>query len=168
MKKKQKSKIKSDYLLPQLYKEYKQIYTNTSILTDVEFRKVIKSFNKKFVQRLYEGTYFRLPYKLGDFYIRKYKPKVKIDSNGQIVMNDRKSIDYKATNELWKKHPKLAHKQRVYYDNFHTDGYKFKFNWKRYHLGELFKIYNFHAAKYTRLNLAKYLRINPNQDYYDN
>lgn len=168
MKKKHKNKIKSDYLLPQLYKEYKKVYSFTDVLNDSEFRKIIKCFNKKFVKKLYEGTYFTLPYKLGDFYIRKYKPLVKIDKDGNIVMTNRRSVDYKSTNQLWKDYPELKHKQRVYYDNLHTDGYMFKFNWRRYHLGEMFKLYNFYAAKNIRINFAEYLRNNPNQHYYDN
>lgn len=164
MKKEPKSKIKNDYLMPDIHKFFKIVF-NEDISSSI-FSSILKLFNQKLIKELYTGSYFHLPYKLGDLYIRKYKPVIKIDSDGNIVMRTQKAIDYKATNQLWKDYPELEHKQRVYYDNFHTDGYKFKFMWKRYHLGKKFKMYNIYIAKDTQRNFAKYLRNHPNQSYY--
>jgi hypothetical protein len=161
-----KKKFKHDYLLMDMYKFYSKLYDDP--VDYKTFAKVIDSFNSRLVKEIYKGAYIDLPYSLGDLYIYKYKPKFKFDEEGNIILNKKfKMIDYKATNELWKKYPELEHKQRVFYDNFHTDGFKFRITWKRYHTNRYNKLYNFVPARAFQRDLASYLREHPNQSYYD-
>ena len=155
-----------DFNLKELYTYYKKI-TKESV-NYKEYTKIIKVFNKLFIEELYEGAYLELPYKLGTIYIQKYKPKYKFNDDGDLTnAGQNNMIDYKATNELWRKHPELAHKQRVFYSNEHSDGFKFKIKWKSGKIRNI-SIYNFIPAKSLRRNLAQYIRNNPNKDYYDN
>lgn len=162
--KKSKSKYKHDYGLTHVYKFYKSKYEN--IIDYKKFTTIINAFNNKVIQKLYEGEYISLPYSLGDLFIYKFKPRLKFDENGEVIAK-RGVIDYKATKELWKEYPELAHVKRVCYDNFHTDKYKFSIRWKRYHTVRVHKLYNFIPARAFKRNLAAYLREHPNQNYYD-
>ena len=155
-----------DFNLKELFIYYKQ---KTKKPVDYKmFTEVIKTFNKQFVQELYDGTYLNLPHNVGNMYIKKYKPQYKFNEEGELTNSGQNNmIDYKATKELWAKHPELTHKQRVFYTNDHTDGFKFKIIWKQGSVQNIY-IYNFVPAKSLRRNLAQYIRNNPNKDYYDN
>ena len=155
-----------DYNLKEVYSFYKSNVDDNVNYT--VFSEVIKSFNKNLIDELYDGTYIQLPYRIGDIYIKKYKPNYKFDEAGNLTnQGQNQMIDYKATNELWAKHPELAHKQRVFYTNDHSDGFKFKIKWKQGRLKNIY-IYNFVPAKGLRRSLASHIRNNPNKDYYDN
>jgi nucleoid DNA-binding protein len=160
-----KKKFKHDFATKDIYKVYKKRVSKS--LNYKQFSLVLNTFNEKLIKSIYNGAYIQLPYKLGDLYIHKYKPKLKFDENGEVVtLCKRGMVDYKATNELWREFPELAHIKRVYYDNFHTDRYKFKIVWKRYHTIRICKIYNFRPARAFSRGLAQYLKSNPNQNYY--
>lgn len=162
-----KKKIRTvDYNLKDVFAYYKGIVKTA--VNYATFSKVIKSFNKHFVNELYDGAYLTLPHKLGDIFIIKYKPVYKfsesneLNNHGQVGM-----IDYKATKELWVAHPELAHKQRVFYSNEHSDGFKFKIKWLPGKVRNK-AVYTFIPAKSLKRNLAKYIRNNPNKDYHGN
>lgn len=161
-----KKKFKHDYGLKHLFLFYRDKYENP---VDYKvFSTVINLFNNKLINEVYRGAYISLPYTLGDLFIYKYKPKLKFDEQGNVITHNRyMMIDYKATKELWKDHPELEHKQKICYDNFHTDGFKFAISWKRYHTRRLHKLYNFIPSRSFRRGLATYLFSHPNQDYYD-
>jgi len=157
---------KIDYNLKDVYQYYKKVTPDT--VNYSLFSEILKSFNLHFAKELYDGSYLKLPYRLGNIFVYKYKPKYKFDEEGNLINHGQNNmIDYKATKELWKEHPELKHKQRVFYDNDHSDGFKFKIKWK---VGKVrnIRLYNFIPAKSLKRNLAKYIRSNPNQDYYDN
>jgi hypothetical protein len=155
-----------DYNLKELFKYYKSTVKNS--VNYAIFVLVIKKFNLLFAKKLYEGAMLKLPNRLGEIYIIQYKPKFKFDEKGELTNKGQcKMIDYKATKELWKNHPELAHKQRVFYVNEHTDGLKLKIKWWPGSVKNI-NIYNFAPAKSLRRNLAKYIRSNPNTEYYDN
>lgn len=161
-----KKKFKHDYGLTHMYKFYKEKYT--SPLEYKTFKQIIDLFNTKLINEVYKGAYVTLPYTLGDLFIYKYKKKIYFDSEGNILNKNKSNLtDYKATKELWKEYPELEHKQWVYYDNSHTDNFKFAISWKRYHTIRMHKLYNFKPAREFSRGLARYLKNNPNQNYYD-
>jgi len=160
-----RSKYKHDYGLKHMYKFYKEKYTLP--LDYKTFTNIIDLFNSKLINKVYEGSYISLPYILGDIFIYKYKKRIIFDENGEVVNKNKYNlIDYKATKELWKEYPELEHKQRVFYDNSHTDNYRFAISWKRYHTTRMHKLYNFKPTRAFSRGLAKYLKNNPNQNYY--
>lgn len=161
-----KKKFKHDYGLKNIYQFYKEKYTHP--IDYKTFTVVLNLFNIKLIENLFKGSYFNLPYSLGDLFICKYKPRLRFDENGEVISwNKSNMIDYKATKELWEEYPELAHKQRVPYTNFHTDSFKYKIHWKRYHTNRTNRLYNFIPARDVKRSLARYLKSNPNQDYYD-
>jgi len=161
-----RSKYKHDYGLTHMYKFYKEKYTLP--LNYKSFKQIIDVFNSKLINEIYKGAFISLPYSLGDLFIYKYKKKIYFDNNGEIINKNKRCLfDYKATKELWKEHPELEHKQRVLYDNSHTDNFRFHIAWKRYNTIRLHKLYNFKPARDFSRGLARYLKSNPNQNYYD-
>lgn len=162
-----KKKFRHDYGLKHLFAFYKDSYEHP--VDYKTYSKVINQFNQMLIKQVYNGAYITFPYALGDLYIIKHKPKLKFDELGNIVTHNRyMMVDYKATKELWNEHPELKHQQKVYYDNFHTDGFKFTIKWKRYHTLRAHKLYNFIPSRSFRRGLANFLFSNPNQDYYGN
>jgi hypothetical protein len=160
-----KKKFKHDFGVRHILYYHNKNYPKRLEYKDIST--VLNIFNNKLIESLYKGAYITLPYSLGDLYIYKYKPKFRFDKNGTIITKNKfKMIDYKATNKLWKTYPELAHKKYICYDNFHTDGYKFRIKWKRYHKNRLNRLYNFTPARSFSRGLAQYLRKNPNQSYY--
>lgn len=161
-----KKKFKSKQGTRDIYYFYRRNYAND--VGVINFSKILNMFNNKLIEEIYKGAYITLPYSLGDLYISKYKSKYQFDSEGNVITKGKFGIiDYKATKELWKDHPELNHKKYVYYDNFHTDGYKFRIKWKRYHRNRTNRLYNFKPSRQFSRGLAAYLRKNPNQSYYD-
>jgi hypothetical protein len=163
---KKKKKFKDDYGVRALYYFYRRTYANA--VDGKEFSEIINLFNNKLIEEIYKGAYITLPYSLGDIYITKYKKEYEFDEDGNVITKNKfNMVDYKTTKELWQEHPELKSKQYVYYDNFHTDGYKFRIKWKRYHTVRANKLYNFKPSRSFSRGLAAYLRQNPNQSYYD-
>ncbi len=157
---------KIDYNMHDIYAYYRKTRQNKE--NYAKFSKILKTFNKKLVEHAHNADYLTLPYKLGDIYVKKYKPTYKFKEDGSIdTFGQPGIVDFKATKELWEKYPELKHKQRVLYDNSHTDGFKFKIHWRRGNVKNV-TIYNFRPARYFKRGLAEYLRRNPNQEYYDN
>ncbi|MCP4255505.1 MAG: hypothetical protein GY775_19290 [Candidatus Scalindua sp.] len=162
-----KKKFKSDYGILELFQFYNKSYNNT--VETMIFSKVLNSLNLELIDSIYKGAFISFPYSLGDLYISKFKQKLKFDSAGNIITKNKfKMIDYKATNELWKAKPEFKKLgKKIVYENFHSDGYKLKINWKRYHTVRTNKLYNFTPSRAFRRNLATYIKDNPNQIYYD-
>lgn len=153
-----------DYNLKDMYKYYKKTMETT--VNYKTFIKVIKTFNYHFVDSLLHGEYLELPNRIGDIFIQKYEPKFKFDDNGNLINHGQHNmIDYKATKKLWEEYPELAHKQRVFYTNEHSDGFKFKIKWKKANVKNI-RLYSFIPAKNLKKSLAKFIRNNPNQNYY--
>lgn len=161
-----RKKFKEKYGTRDIYYFYRRNYAND--VGVINFSKILNLFNNRLIEEIYKGAYITLPYSLGDLYIRKYKHTYKFDNKGNMLLKNKSTfIDYKATKELWEEHPNLTHKQYVYYDNFHTDGHRFRIKWKRYHSARTNKLYNFKPSRQFSRGLAAYLRKNPNQSYYD-
>lgn len=160
------NRFKHSYGVRDVIYYYKRTFPNKLDCTGIS--KVLNLFNSALIENMYKGAYITMPFSLGDLFIYKYKPKVRFTKEGEIDTYKRfKSVDYKATNELWKDYPEFKGKKYITYDNFHTDGYKFKIHWKRYNVNRKNRLYNLIPARTFSRGLAEYLRKNPNQSYYD-
>lgn len=157
---------KVDYNLKEIFQYYRNTRENT--VDYKTFSHILKLFNVKLLQHAFNADYLILPSKIGDIYVKKYKPSYKFKENGEIDTYGKPGlIDFKATKDLWEKHPELAHKQWLVYDNHHSDGYKLKIYWRRGAIKNIL-LYNFRPARVFKRGLAKFTRNNPNRDYYDN
>ena len=149
-----------------VYKFYKEKYEHP--LEYQLFSDILEEFNMRLVKKIYEGCYISLPYSLGDIYIIKYKARIRFNEDMTPVTKGKYGlIDYKATNELWKEHPELKNKERVLYDNFHSDNFKFKIKWRKNYTNRFHKLYNFKACRNFSRGINTYVRTHPNQEYYD-
>ena len=164
--KEKRSKHIHDYTLQDMYKYYNHNYRDR--LDEKEYSKVIKAFNSKLIDYIYNGACIEFPYSLGDLHIVKYKEKMKFDEKGNLMTKGkRKLIDWKATKELWEENEEAKKiKKLVSYDNIHSDGYKFRVKWKRYHTVRTNRLYNFIPARSFSRGINKFIKDNPNQSYY--
>lgn len=141
-------------------------HSTTGGLTSTQFRLILKLFFTKLVSKIYSGFKISLPLQLGDFFVMQYLQKLKLDDNGEII-SKRHLNDYKATKELWKEKPELAHKKYIYYTNDHTDNKRFKLNRNNYKGKVKLRSYNFKPARAFSRGLAQHIFKNPNTEYYE-
>lgn len=130
------------------------------------FYKILSLFFLKVKRELYAGRLIKLPYGLGSYFIEKYKPKLKQNDKGEYYVASCKAVDFKATKALWAERPDLkAKKQRVFYENKHTDGYQYKLSRTKFRSGFLQKIYNFKPAEGFSTDLAQVLFKDPYREF---
>lgn len=144
MKARGKGKNKADYTLQDSYEEFcSRMVSSTTLngdkitiksaykITKILYTAIIKEYLKaKTNDIIYNAGTFKYPNRLGSLRIKKKKSKLRL-KDGKL---DTKYIpvDYKATNELWKKDPEAKkNKKCVFLTNDHTDGYKYSFFWSK-------------------------------------
>lgn len=135
------------------------------IISKDMFRTILREFFSELVEYLYEGFLIKLPFGLGGYHIGKYKPAIGKDKNGNYYMKGRKAVDYKATKEMWLKHPELRSKIYIYYENLHTDGYKVKLYKGIMNKKILNALYNFKPANTFSRGLAKVMFKYPHREF---
>ena len=160
-----KVKYKSDIGLGDIYSEYKKSVKNP--LNRSDFMKTMYSFLKNLVKGMIEESMvFKLPFFLGTIGIKKYDaPDLVFGSDGKIDHNRCNiSIDFGETNKLWKEYPELKEQKKViYHENEHTDGKRVKIKWNYV----TFRGYTFSPCRNFKRSLAKFIKLNPNTEYYD-
>ena len=136
------------------YSKYlKKRNEKNNIVDPIVFAKVLNDFNKEIRRKLIEEAFdFIIPVKMGQLCIKKYKPKVIIKKDGTIL-NTKLAIDWEKSKKLHKK---------VYHLNWHSDGYKYKFNYSFYRSILPNKhYYKFITCRTMKRQLAKTIK-NPN------
>lgn len=120
----------SDYGVKDYYKDYKKRSNNKSI-TAKEYADIIDMILTGIRDKMSTSMYdFKLPSNLGRIVVRKYIPKVKLDTNGNPVV--RLAPNWKATKQLWNDYPATKEvKQLVYHTNDHSSGYLFAIDYKK-------------------------------------
>jgi hypothetical protein len=99
---------------------------------------------------------FDIPYDLGMLGIRKFKPKLGLDSNGKLI--NKLPVNPRATIELWNSNPEAKEKKvLVRYTNKHTNGYVFTIHYfKKYKAKFKNKtLYSFETVRNFKQKLKK-------------
>jgi hypothetical protein len=125
-----RDRVTADYGAKESYEYYKR--DNKNPVEKKEYNKVLLKINRKLADLvIYENIDFRFPLGIGNFRIKKYKPKLKLDEDGNLLTNNI-NVDYKKTKELWGKNPeKRRNKVVVFNFNEHTKGYRGRFWWDK-------------------------------------
>ena len=158
--KKRPRKIKVDCGRVDMYKAYsKENKLETSISSSLH-SKILNSFNKKISKKIMEESFeYIIPYRLGNLRIKKYKPSIKIDENGNL---DYKGLspNWKATKELWKKDKDAKkNKKIVFHTNDHSDGYNYKWHFSNYRSNcENRSVYSFIPSRTNKRTLAELIK----------
>jgi len=126
------SKIKVDCGRMDMYKHYLKLDKNNNASYS-EYAKVLNAFNKKISEKIMKESFeFIIPYRLGNLRIKKYKPSIKVDKNGNLNYK-RLNPNWKATKELWNKDKEAKNtKKIVFHTNDHSDGYNYKWHFSNY------------------------------------
>lgn len=143
-----------------MYKEYLKKDKLEYKIDSSLYSKVLNSFNKKISKKIMKESFeYMLPYRLGNLRIKKYKPSIKIDENGNL---DYKGLspDWKATKELWKKDEDAKkNKKLVFHINDHSDGYNYKWHFSNYRSNcENRSVYSFIPTRTNKRTLAKLIK----------
>jgi hypothetical protein len=122
-----KHKILSDYGTADYYKYYKDKGGSLNYST---YTKILRRFNILVGELIVNNEYnYKLPARLGILSVRKIKTYVKF-VDGKVKTN--LPINHKETNELWAVDPVAkAERRRVYIENKHSNGYKYKFTYDK-------------------------------------
>ena len=130
--KKRPRKVKVDCGRMDMYKAYLKNNKEDKVGYSA-YSKILNSFNKDISEIIMKESFeYIIPYRLGNLRIKKYKPSIRIDKEGNL---DYKGLnpDWKATNDLWAtdKTAKDA-KKLVFHINDHSDGYNYKWHFSNY------------------------------------
>lgn len=144
-------RVKVQYRTTQkeVYLRFKQKYPHIKISFN-EWASVIYSFNYAFRDYVLEtGHRCKFIHGFGDFAITKWKPdKTKIINGEEKVTLP---VDWKKTKEAGKK---------IYYFNYNTDGYKFKWKWFA-RVGRICdtSLWNFKPSRVSSRLLKHYIQL---------
>ena len=163
--------IKSDVVHSTIYKKYVKLCTDNNEIpvSNKEFTRIVVEFNKRVIQKIYEGFVFRVPFNLGSIGIVKSNTIVEFGEDGEIdPIKSTISTDWGNTLKLWKKRPDLMHKKYVYHENLHSQGIRYKIMWKKLYMNDrLSKYYKFIPVRWFKRGLAKYIKTNKHVEYYE-
>tara|TARA_R110002012_G_scaffold263322_2_gene446046 strand:+ start:1338 stop:1844 length:507 start_codon:yes stop_codon:yes gene_type:complete len=152
-------KVKVDYGRVPMYKAYlkdnKEDKTEYSV-----YSKVLNCFNKKISEKIMKESFeYIIPYRLGIIRIKKYKPSIKIDKDGNL---DYKGLspNWKATKELWEKDEEAKKtKKIVFHINDHSDGFNYKWHFSNYRSNcENRSVYSFVPTRTNKRTLAELIK----------
>lgn len=140
-------RVISDYGVEDYYKDYKRKHKESD-LTPKQYADILDDVLIGIRDRMSTTMYdYKLPSALGKIVIRKYRPKIKLDDNGDPIV--RLAPDWKATKQMWKDYPETKEKkQLVYHTNEHSSGYLFVIDYKKDNCKFLNRI--FYAAQINR------------------
>lgn len=126
-----------------------------------QFAKILEMTNEAMMEAMMkENMTMKLPYRLGEVSIKKYKRKTENEDGS---MNKRKlSVDWKETKILWAEDPEAKKdKILIYHLNRHTLGYKYMWHWYRGVSNiKNVRLYRFYPLRKWKRGLAAML-LNP-------
>lgn len=96
------------------------------------FAKVLELANHASMEAMiHDNVILKLPYRMGEVSIKKYKQKVAQNEDG--TLNKRSwAVDWKETKQLWAEDEDAKERKiLVYHLNRHTGGYKYMWHWYR-------------------------------------
>lgn len=133
---KQKEKFKTDIGMSDFYKHYslstfkeknggKTIVHHNSMfnVTRLMYGKIVEFIHSRITEEIMLDNFeFKFPARLGTLCIRKRKPKLRYDDEGNLI--NTMPVDWKATNDLWNEDKKSKEEKKlVRHMNEHTQGY---------------------------------------------
>jgi hypothetical protein len=126
---------------------------------ELDLKKVCKIIDMYFLlmsRDISEGHDIDLK-QMGFCYLSKKKLGITVNENDEIV--NKMPIDWKATNELWKKDESLRRVKYVRFMNHHSDGYTFEIKYTRTRYKVKNKsIYTLKKSRTMSRNLAKNIK----------
>ncbi len=124
-------KVKSDYGLNDYYNFFLEEKEENKDISKSTYNSVIREFNSYVRDRISEkGAEYTFPKKIGCVEIKKIKPVLSIDKDGNVI--NKLPVNWKATRELWKNNESASRKKtKIRYINEHTQGYTFRLYYKK-------------------------------------
>jgi len=147
------NRIKNPYNFSDMYIKYEKEHEDNPVynVNKDMFYTLCSEFYKEVVQKIInEDKEFKMPYSVGNIYIRKYQPDI------TDVKKRTSFIDWKNTAKLGK---------LVYHLNEHTNGFKFTIKWKKKQkVIRYIEIYKFVPTRMFKRSLAYVIKTKGN-DY---
>jgi hypothetical protein len=171
MRKRSEGKYNSGGDRRQMYEAFiSTLKEDAYVPTYAEYSTVVNSFNKKVVDAMvYEAYEYLLPHRLGNLRVKKYKPAIRLDEDGNLKKH-RLIPNWEATNKLWAENKEAAKEKKViFYTNRHTEGYSYKWYFTNYRSNCINKsYYYFVPTRGNKRKLAGALKSEDlNIDYYE-
>lgn len=107
--------------------------SNPYLISQQLYSEIVSDYNSQIKDKIVEDRYeYKIPYDLGMIALRKFKPKIGLDKDGNLI--NKLPVNPRATRELWDANPDAkANKVFVRYTNKHSDGYVFTIHYyKKY------------------------------------
>lgn len=133
------------------YNAYKEKYPQSEIQYSV-FKVLVKRYNESIIEYCLDtGRMAVLPNRFGQLFVNK-KKQVRFYTNKEGRKFCILGVDWKLSKELGKK---------IYLQNFHTEGYRFKFVWRYSTKIYLKGMWTLKITRNASRTLAKNLKENP-------
>ena len=131
------------------YKSYKDKTKGSFSVCKRDYIKIVHLYIKFIMSKVIDnGDKVVLPFKTGELYVIGLKQKIKFNDDGTIK---GLSPNWKKTKELYDRSPECKEKRQIVYNtNEHSDGIRYKFNWRL--SGVLLLNKNFYSLKFSREN----------------
>lgn len=120
---------------------YRKSPNHEKYLTNKQYTQIVKDLFSGIEEMLFEGETYDIPWGLGEIRINKYK------CSGKPRNYKQEKIHFERTGE-WKE---------IYYQNFHTDGYRMKIGW--YKRGDVFRNRNFYSFEPNKRMKKRFAEI---------
>lgn len=141
--------IKGHRNINSLYEIYCKNTVEGLIIQKKQFVKILKRFNKLVIDKVLEAEEVKIPI-IGTLRVQKIKQNYK---------KEKLKVDWAETKRLGK---------RIYHLNEDRGGYYYAYKWRKNKIHGI-SYYSFIPAKYTvKRRLPKFLKENPEKDFYIN
>lgn len=161
------SKVKGDYKMKELYDSYLDFMgkpleskfgePNRTIVSSKIFRSVLKDYFQEWIRLiLYENERFKIPFNMGEIYIKKKKMNLT-----NLIKYQKLQVDFGIFQKTGKK---------VYFLNEHRNGFKYHIKWDKKVTGKRVIGHFPYMIKPIRpwsRELAKILKYYPEIDYFE-
>ena len=172
--------IKEKYLTNDFFLAYKAKRKKKKTLKGVavkkaDYTKIIKEYYDAVSKMIVYDSYSHYnSHKMGCINVLKYEA-VMLDKEGNLRESSL-AVDWKATKAMWaekynmeydvEKFKLIKDKPLIYFDNDHSDGWKYRWNWdKRTSLMNHQSKYYFRASRHNKRFLANAVKTIPSLDF---
>lgn len=139
---------KKSITLDNIYYTYPYRYNNKSkyYISKKQYKDISKDFYAMLSEMIVNGFTYKLPSRIGEISIVKFK-------------SNKRSIDWKKTNELYGEENKVSsEKKRVYHTNTHSEGYSARWWWEASRWLKFNTLYRFKPTRYNNRYLTKKIK----------
>lgn len=168
---KREHKIKVQVKRTEIYNNYKELFGGK--LSRNLFKLILNDFFLDVrTEIIMHNFIYKMPYRLGELCVKKFKKKIRLDKNGMLI---KMKLDYNKCWKLWRQEypgltdveiTKIKGKPRIFITNEHSNNWTYRFKWvKKSSKAINHTLYKFRPVRYANRQLAHLIQTVPGLDF---